>query len=153
MKRALAGATIIGAAALVVVFVALPGMGARTADKDWGQALLSGKGEPALPGTVPAIDPSRSAGATMGREFTESVDLATSPSPLGPAFVITGESDAGFLARYKLRQGDILMDMDGRPLDSARLAALSRELATLDAVEVTFMREGQMRKRLITFAQ
>ncbi|MDR7101259.1 hypothetical protein [Croceicoccus sp. BE223] len=153
MSRTLAGAAIVGAAALVVWFVALPGMGANTGNTDWGQALLSRNGATALPGSVSTIDPTGSAGATMGREFTESVDLATNPSPMGPAFVITEASDAGFLERYKLRKGDILMDMDGRPLDSARIAALPRELATLDAVELTFMRDGQMRKRLITFAQ
>jgi hypothetical protein len=53
------------------------------------------------------------------------------------------------LALTRLRPGDVILDMDGQPLDPDRIDALGDELSLLDAVDVTFLRDGATRKRVI----
>lgn len=62
---------------------------------------------------------------------------------------ISEKSSAPILAAAKLRPGDILFEADGRPLDPSRLGELRRELARADSIELTFERNGQIRKRVI----
>lgn len=64
-------------------------------------------------------------------------------------YVITAETPADALAATGLRQGDILLDLDGRPLGPDRVAALADELAGADSLELTFERQGQLRKRTV----
>ncbi|HEX4893453.1 MAG TPA: hypothetical protein VFV47_09205 [Hyphomicrobiaceae bacterium] len=91
-------------------------------------------------------------GAGSAQSFAEGLVLASrSSNDSGAGFVITAQSDAATLARHKLRSGDVLLTIDGRPLDPVRLAGLKNELDGFDAVEVGFERRGQMRKRLLTF--
>ncbi|ARU16467.1 hypothetical protein [Croceicoccus marinus] len=92
------------------------------------------------------------AAATRGLEFADALDLR--PVRVGVAdtgYAITADSDTDLLAGHRLRAGDVLLDMDGRKLDPARIAALGEELGRLDAVEITMVRQGETRQRLLTF--
>ncbi|QNE06121.1 hypothetical protein [Croceicoccus marinus] len=92
------------------------------------------------------------AAATRGLEFADALDLR--PVRVGVAdtgYAITADSDMDLLAGHRLRAGDVLLDMDGRKLDPARIAALGEELGQLDAVEITMVRQGETRQRLLTF--
>lgn len=68
-------------------------------------------------------------------------------------YVVSPESDAAVLSAARLRSGDMLIDLDGRPLGSARIATLGDEFASVDSVEVTYLRDGQIRKRVIELKQ
>ena len=61
------------------------------------------------------------------------------------------DSDADMLAQHDLRVGDVILDMDQQPLTPQRIEALGGELGLLDAVEISFMRDGQMRSELLVF--
>ena len=89
-------------------------------------------------------------GDTPGRQIGEGLRLA--PQTFNGeviGYVIGADTDAALLAKAKFRPGDLLMTMDGRSLDQARIEALGDELSLLDAVEVTFMRDGATRKRVV----
>jgi general secretion pathway protein C len=58
-------------------------------------------------------------------------------------------SDPAAVFRSGLRPGDILVDLDGRPLEPARMKGLGDELSLADSLEVTYQRDGQIRKRVI----
>lgn len=64
-------------------------------------------------------------------------------------YLITPHSEEPILSAAKLRPGDILIDVDGRPLDDARIGELRRELADADSVDITLQRNGHIRKRVI----
>lgn len=107
-----------------------------------------------LPATSPApAAPSAAAGparggAEAGRRFAQSLALAPrTPGVADAGFVITAQSNAALLAQHQLRVGDVLLTMDGQPLDAARIAALGDELAAFDRLEVSFERGGQRRNR------
>ena len=84
--------------------------------------------------------------------LAEGLDLA--PAKLGPAtqgYAITRDSDPDTLAQHDLRVGDVILDMDQQPLTPQRIEALGGELGLLDAVEISFMRDGQMRSEMLVF--
>lgn len=89
-------------------------------------------------------------GGTAGRRLAEA--LVLQPRISGgrvTGYTIVESSGASALMRAKLRPGDILLDLDGQPLDADRIAGLANELATADSIEVSFERQGQLRKRVI----
>lgn len=101
---------------------------------------------PAAP-TGPAASSARG-GDEAGRRFAQSLALAPrTPGVTDAGFVITAQSDAALLAQHQLRVGDVLLTMDGQPLDAARITQLGDELAAFDRVEVSFERGGQRRNR------
>ncbi|WP_066560690.1 hypothetical protein [Croceicoccus bisphenolivorans] len=153
MKRTHAGLALLAGVAVIAALVMLSGMGSGNMDgRGHGFVLLPESGDPSRPGAVRSTDSPGSAGATLGREFAMGLDLAVkSAGPGNSGYVITPRSDAGSLTRHKLRVGDIVMDMDGRPLDAGRIKSLPDELGQLDAVEVSYMRNGQWRNELVTF--
>lgn len=61
--------------------------------------------------------------------------------------------EAALLSGTRLRPGDVLLDVDGRPLDEARVAGLADEVGDFDDVEVRYERGGQERKTLLVFRQ
>lgn len=90
-------------------------------------------------------------GATKGRDFAARLELAPVTGPFGTGYRITDDSDPAMLDRHRLLPGDIILDIDGQPLGGTRIATLGDELGRLDAAEITFRREGRVRKRLLTF--
>lgn len=90
-------------------------------------------------------------GATKGRDFAARLELAPVKGPFGTGYRITDGSDPAMLDRHRLLPGDIVLDIDGQPLAGARIASLGDELGRLDAAEITFERQGHVRKRLLTF--
>lgn len=87
---------------------------------------------------------------TPGARFGAQLGLVPSYSNdrlLG--YAISADADPELLARTKLREGDLLLDIEGSALDPQRVGALAEELAQADAVEISFEREGQLRKRTI----
>lgn len=102
-------------------------------------------GEPAVPGLPRGFGPSQ------GRAFAAGLATAPVSGPFGIGWQVTAQSDPKILAAYRLRPGDVVLDLDGQPLTQARFASLADEMGRLDAAEVTFMRAGRVRKRLLTF--
>lgn len=147
------------AAALVTAFGMLwlvgPGERGGSGERD-GIMVVPGK----LGETVRSASPAGagsligSADATPGRRLAEGLALAPrAVGTEGGGWVIMPDSDTGVLATHKLRAGDVLHDMDGAPLDETRIRGLGDELAVADAVEITFERQGQMRKRQLRFIE
>lgn len=64
-------------------------------------------------------------------------------------YFVSEATDPALLSEAKLRAGDLLIELDGARLEPAGAAAIGRELASADAVELTFVRDGQVRTRLI----
>lgn len=64
-------------------------------------------------------------------------------------YAISDRTDGAILGEAKLRAGDMLVEVDGSALGPAAAAALGERLASADAVELTFVRNGQIRRRLI----
>lgn len=132
----------------------LKGNGANPLRSDIDEyVLLPGSGEEGVPDPIhTTAAPGMLASPTLGKEFAESlVLLPDAASKAGKGFWISAKSDPDMLVRHKLRTGDIILDMDGRPLDADRIGALGGELGMLDDVEITFVRDHQVRKRLLTF--
>lgn len=90
-------------------------------------------------------------GPSQGRAFAAGLATAPVSGPFGTGWQVTGQSDAAVLATYRLRPGDVVLDLDGQPLTQTRFAGLADEMGRLDAAEITFMRGGRVRKRLLTF--
>lgn len=88
-------------------------------------------------------------GDTPGRRLGEGLRFVPRALEGEVGYAITAETDAELLAKSRFRPGDVVMAMDGRPLDPARIDGLGDELSLLDAVEVSFLRDGAMRKRVI----
>lgn len=103
--------------------VVVPGSGAAAPTAPEGPTLT------AVPSGGPAFAPNVIEGRVAG-------------------YAITADSDAAWLDRARLRVGDVILDLDGRALEPARLP----ELAAADAVEVTYLRDGQLRKRQLRLA-
>jgi hypothetical protein len=101
--------------------------------------------------TAPAgVVGSVSQASTSGRRFGEGLSLfSRGGSGLTGGFVIGPGSSPLVLSAARLRVGDVLTDVDGRPLDQTRIASLGDELETLDRLEFTFERDGQVRNRTI----
>jgi len=88
--------------------------------------------------------------SNLGRMLADGLVLA--PRMLDgrvAGYLITPHSEEPILSAAKLRPGDIVIEMDGRPLDDARIGELRRELAGADSVEITLQRNGHIRKRVI----
>lgn len=148
----LAGLVLLASTLLVGGYWLIDGLSSDGPAERDGFVLLPGGQGPAAPGTVRATDAAYTGRVTTGRDFAETLALApASAGRMGRGYVITADSNAGMLAGHKMRVGDVILDMDGKPLDPARIAALGTELGQFDAVEVTFVRQGQMRHRLLTF--
>lgn len=83
------------------------------------------------------VSPRRHArwGASLGCDVTE--------SPGG--LIVSGVHDRGFAAEAGLRDGDLLLLLEGSPVVNVReLAAVSRSLRTGDAARVRWLRAGEM---------
>ena len=89
-------------------------------------------------------------GDTPGRRLGEGLVLAPRMIEDRVAgYVITAASDAAELSKAKLRPGDMLIDLDDRPLAPTRIRSLGDELSRADSMEVTYERDGQIRKRVV----
>ena len=118
-----------------------------------GRPLVTVQGLPAAAGpageggALGSIEPQGDSG---GRRLGDA--LVLSPHMFRgqiAGYVVSRESSAPIVARARLRPGDILMEVDGQPLDPRRVGALADELSLLDRVEVTVERKGQVRTLMI----
>ena len=149
----LAGLLLIAAVLLVAVIAGLGDLGGGGIAEQRADYVVLPTGQPSQPVQAqPYEAASGYATATRGLEFAEALDLQ--PVRVGVAdrgYAITADSDTALLAGHRLRPGDVLLDMDGYKLDPARIDALGEELGRLDAVEITVVRQGETRQRLLTF--
>ncbi|MDP3673992.1 MAG: hypothetical protein Q8R44_02680 [Novosphingobium sp.] len=128
----------------------LPGIGANDVSAGGDDhILLPANGAVPVP-VRPRATPT-GANAESGRRFAQALVIVPRASGAGSGFVIGPQSESATLAGHKLRVGDVLLTIDGRPLDSARIQNLGDELSAFDAVEVRYERAGQIRNRLLTF--
>lgn len=89
--------------------------------------------------------------ATPPRGQTPKAGLALAPS--GGGYVITSKSLPAPLVDAGLRTGDVLVSVDGQPLDDDRAAHFADDLGTFDDLEVTFRRGGELRDTLIVIRE
>ena len=96
---------------------------------------------------LPPPDPYRPdpAGAALLRELKLEPRRAAS----GDAGYVVTAADAKLLAATPLREGDVLLEIDGQNLDPARIATLADELGEYDDVWVSFERDGKKQEMLL----
>ncbi|MFP5328513.1 MAG: hypothetical protein ACLGHC_00020 [Alphaproteobacteria bacterium] len=145
--------------ALLVTSALLTGLLLIGIEKDWGG--LGGR----PPVTVqPASDGNGPQTARPGRGTVAWPDTGESPGQmlaeglvLEPRFIdgrvagylVSPKSSPPILAAAKLRPGDLVIEVDSRPLHAATIGELRRDLPQADSVEFTFQRDGHIRKRVI----
>ncbi|MGQ4658978.1 type II secretion system protein N [Lysobacter sp. F6437] len=105
--------------------------------------LPAGNPTVAAPPAVPAV------AAPPGATTTSPATPGQSPSPTDPAgstgngYVITPGVRAALLRPAGLRPGDVVLSVNGRPLDPARLAGLRNELKGQNQLTIQYRRDGQ----------
>lgn len=150
--RALTALVIIAAVVTLLVLTGFGGTWASVDRPDVTVSQLPNSPSGVPDGTVGGSPESRS--ANMGRELGEQLVLIPRRVENRVAgYEISSDSPGDLLAKADLRAGDLLIEADGTPLDPARIQSLGDELASLDAVEVTYLRSGRMRKRKIRLTQ
>ena len=85
------------------------------------------------------------AGAAMLRELK----LAPVRTPGGVTGYVVTAADADLLAATPLREGDVLLVLEGLELDPTRLTGLAEELGEYDDVWVSFERDGKKQETLL----
>ena len=97
--------------------------------------------------TLPPPNPYRPdpAGPALLRELKLEPRRAASGAT---GYVVT-PADAELLAATPLREGDVLLEIDGQRLDPARIGTLADELGEYDDVWVSFEREGRKQGVLV----
>lgn len=105
--------------------------------------LPAGKSKAAAPPAVPGV------ASPPGGTTTTLATPGQSPSPVDPAasngdgYVITPGVRAALLRPAGLRPGDVVLSVNGRPLDTARLAGLRNELKGQSQVTIQYRRDGK----------
>jgi hypothetical protein len=96
---------------------------------------------------LPPPDPYRPdpAGAALLRELK----LEPRRAAGGATGYVVTPADAELLAATPLREGDVLLEIDGQKLDPARIATLADELGEYDDVWVSFERDGRKQGVLV----
>lgn len=96
---------------------------------------------------LPPPDPYRPdpAGPALLRELKLEPRRAASGAT---GYVVT-PADAELLAATPLREGDLLLEIDGQKLDPARIVTLADELGEYDDVWVSFERDGRKQGVLV----
>ena len=105
--------------------------------------LPAGKPKAAAAPAVPAV------AAPPGAKTTTPATPGQPPSPADPAgsngdgYVITPGVRAALLRPAGLRPGDVVLSVNGRPLDPARLAGLRNELKGQSQLTIQYRRDGK----------
>jgi hypothetical protein len=84
-----------------------------------------------------------------GRAVLDALTLAPAPARSGGTGYVVTKADAELLAHTPLREGDVLLELDGQKLDPARLERLGAELGGYDDVWVSFERDGKKLETLL----
>lgn len=111
----------------------------RTQPAATGQVPATGAPAAPAAATTPAAGPA-AAGVSAG-QLLDAGGLAGAAG--GLAAKLPGGRDA-LLRLAGLRADDVVLSVDGRPLDPARLAALGRELAGRERVTIQYRRDGRV---------
>lgn len=90
---------------------------------------------------------------TQGRDFAAGLKFAPIRSAFGAGWNVVPGSAPAVLAAYRLRPGDIVLELDSQPMTAARMAGLAEEMGRLDTAEITFVRDGRIRDRMLNFQQ
>jgi general secretion pathway protein C len=89
------------------------------------------------PAAVPAVDPARLLGQAGLRPRMRGARL--------DGFTVSGAGDAAVLRAAGLQAGDVILAVNGQPLDSLeRIAALRSQLANSTGAELRIERDGQV---------
>lgn len=141
---------------IILLALSIIGLGwllVRTPDRDVGREPMRPDSVPPVPVSAPAAGTARRPADLpppepykpdpAGRAILDALKLAPARTASGaPGYVVT-KSDAELLAGTPLREGDVLLELDGQKLDPARLERLSDELGDYDDVWVSFERDGK----------
>ena len=96
---------------------------------------------------LPPPDPYRPDPA--GKALLQELELAPAAAKSGGTGYVVTKADAELLAHTPLREGDVLLELDGQKLDPARLERLADELGDYDDVWVSFERDGKKQEMLL----
>lgn len=96
---------------------------------------------------LPPPDPYRPDPA--GKAMLEELTLAPARTASGATGYVVTKADAELLAATPLREGDVILELDGQKLDPARLAKLGEELGEYDDIWVSFERDGKKIETLL----
>lgn len=155
MNRQVAALALI-TACIVVSLLLFFGMNGKTVNRSSDrlvtvQEVDAGSSHPSVSPAL--IGSQKGTGVTSGQQFGSGLTLKKlEPESYPPRFTVAPDSDPAVLAASRLRVGDTLVEVDGRGLDSARVAQLGEELAGLDRVEFAFERDGHVRTRTIVLS-
>lgn len=97
--------------------------------------------------SLPPPDPYRPDPA--GKAVLEELTLAPARTASGATGYVVTKADAELLAATPLREGDVILELDGQKLDPARLAKLGEELGDYDDLWVSFERDGKTIETLL----
>lgn len=84
-----------------------------------------------------------------GKALLQELTLAPTRARSGGTGYVVTKADAELLAHTALREGDVLLELDGQKLDPARLERLADELGDYDDVWVRFERDGKKQEMLL----
>lgn len=84
-----------------------------------------------------------------GKALLQELTLAPTRARSGGTGYVVTKADAELLAHSALREGDVLLELDGQKLDPKRLERLADELGDYDDVWVRFERDGQKQEMLL----
>lgn len=96
---------------------------------------------------LPSPDPYKPDPA--GKVLLQELELAPAAAKSGDTGYVVTKADAELLAHTPLREGDVLLELDGQKLDPARLERLADELGDYDDVWVSFERDGKKQGMLL----
>lgn len=147
----------IAAALLAVIALAVWTAGDDAPSAGPGSAITIGPGGGPAPLAAPApgdLPAALASGNTAGQALASALNLqphVVDRRLIG--YVIAPGSDQAVLDTAGLRTGDLILDLDGAPLDPQRIANLPAELSQFSAIDITYERDGQARKKLIDLAR
>jgi len=106
------------------------------------------------PAALPTVAPPKTSSATLATALTEGSTAApTTPRPTSPSiaqasaagdgYTITPGVRAAMLRPTGLRPGDVVLSVNGRPVDPARLAGLQDELKGQAQLTIQYRRDGK----------
>lgn len=139
-------AAIVVACLVAVIFVIALGSGSKLPQSTVPVVAGASPRAAVEAGGVGAAASANSLGQRLKRGLV--LDPATAGGPPS-GYVVSDRSDPALLSEARLRAGDLVVDYDGLPLMEESMAAFGDELAASDSLELTIIRQGQLRRRTI----
>ncbi len=139
-------AAIAGACGLAVILVNALGNGSTPPQGT--RLVVAGESAPLMEASGAGLGTAASA-RSLGQRLGSGLVLEPATAGAPPGHVVSDRSDSALLSEARLRAGDLIVDFDGLPLEPAAIGAFNIEVAHADSLELTIIRQGQLRRRTI----